>query len=70
MKGRALLVLEACKLWLERRNMWRKGPLLEPLRTEAKFRDAKDVSGIFDITGGLEASEYVRRMRGAGQDQT
>ena len=39
---------------------------VEPLRTEAKFGDAKVFSGIFDITGGLDASEYVRRMRDAG----
>ena len=28
-----------------------------------KFRDVKAISGIFDITGGLEASEYIDRMR-------
>ncbi|MCH8090307.1 MAG: hypothetical protein IH955_09875 [Chloroflexi bacterium] len=39
---------------------------VETLRTNAKFSDAKAVSGIFDITGGLGASEYVRRMRDAG----
>ena len=31
---------------------------------EQKFRDVKAISGIFDITGGLEASEYIDRMRG------
>lgn len=35
------------------------------LRTEPMFKDAKTVSGIFDITGGLDASEYVGRMRNA-----
>lgn len=39
---------------------------IEPLRTEAKFRDAREVSGIFDITGGLDVSEYIGRMRDAG----
>lgn len=38
---------------------------IEELRTEAKFRDAKAISGIFDITGGLDADEYVRRLRDA-----
>ena len=38
---------------------------IEELRTEAKFKDAKAVSGIFDITGGLDAAEYVRRLRDA-----
>ena len=40
-------------------------PRIQELRTEAKFKDAKAISGIFDITGGLDASEYVRRMRDA-----
>jgi hypothetical protein len=35
------------------------------LRAEAKFRDVKEISGIFDITAGLDASEYVGRMRDA-----
>lgn len=38
---------------------------IEELRTESKFKDVKVISGIFDITGGLDASEYVRRMRDA-----
>lgn len=33
--------------------------------TKAKFKDAKEISGIYDITGGLDASEYVNRMRDA-----
>ncbi len=38
---------------------------VEALRTGAQFTDARVFSGIFDITGGLDASEYVRRMRDA-----
>lgn len=38
---------------------------IEELRTKSKFNDAKVISGLFDITGGLDASEYVRRMRDA-----
>ncbi len=38
---------------------------VEELRVEPKFRDVKAISGIFDITGGLEASEYIGRMRDA-----
>lgn len=38
---------------------------IEELRTESKFNDARVISGLFDITGGLDASEYVRRMRDA-----
>ena len=38
---------------------------IEELRSESKFKDANAVSGIFDITGGLDASEYVGRMRDA-----
>ena len=37
---------------------------------EQKFRDVKAISGIFDITGGLEASEYIRRMRDARKGKT
>jgi len=36
----------------------------EEMSGEQKFRDVKAISGIFDITGGLEASEYIDRMRG------
>lgn len=35
------------------------------LIAEARFKDVKGISGIFDITGGLDASEYVARMRDA-----
>ena len=35
------------------------------LRRESKIKKVKDISGIFDITGGLDASEYVRGLRDA-----
>ena len=35
------------------------------LRTEAKFSNAEEIAGIYDITGGLDAEEYVRRLRDA-----
>jgi len=38
---------------------------IDELRAEPKFSDVKAISGIFDITGGLEASEYIGRMRDA-----
>lgn len=33
------------------------------LKGEGKFKNVKEISGIFDITGGLDAEEYVRRLR-------
>jgi len=42
-----------------------KVSIIAELRTEQKFKDVKTISGIFDITGGLEASEYIGRMRDA-----
>lgn len=35
------------------------------LRTEPRFERAEDIVGIYDITGGLDAEEYLRRMRDA-----
>ena len=35
------------------------------LRTEPKFESAEDIAGIYDITGGLDAEEYMRRLRDA-----
>ena len=38
---------------------------ISPLRSEPRFRSVEDIAGIYDITGGLDAEEYVRRMRDA-----
>ena len=38
---------------------------IEGLRTEARFRDASEVSGLYDITDGQTAAEYIRGMRDA-----
>jgi hypothetical protein len=35
------------------------------LRESARFQSAQEISGIYDITGGLEAEEYIRRLRDA-----
>ncbi|MDA0733623.1 MAG: hypothetical protein O2909_03075 [Chloroflexi bacterium] len=35
------------------------------LTEEARFKSAEDISGIYDITGGLEAEDYLRRLRNA-----
>ena len=35
------------------------------LRTEPKFERAEDIAGIYDITGGLDAEEYLWRLRDA-----
>ena len=35
------------------------------LRTEPRFERVEEIAGIYDITGGLDAEEYVRRLRDA-----
>ena len=35
------------------------------LRTEPKFERVEDIVGIYDITGGLDAEEYLQRLRDA-----
>ena len=35
------------------------------LRTEPRFERVEAITGIYDITGGLDAEEYVRRLRDA-----
>ncbi len=35
------------------------------LRKEPRFERVEEIAGIYDITGGLDAEEYVRRLRDA-----
>lgn len=38
---------------------------IEPLRMESKIRSIEDIAGIFDITGGVDAEDYIRGLRDA-----
>ena len=35
------------------------------LRKEPMFKRVEEIAGIYDITGGLDAEEYVRKLRDA-----
>ena len=42
-----------------------KVDFIESLRTEPRFRQASHIAALYDITGGIDAAEYVRSMRDA-----